>query len=108
MTKKIKIVIYILEAFILLINIPDIINVLINSSNYPFHSQGFKYNNFDVFSRYSYDIYHSKETYITHCIVNIILASFVIYLGVNNKMKLFYISTIISILFLLVPMLTIE
>lgn len=106
--KPIKIIGYIISGLCLLINIPELINVLSNSNNYPFHVQNFSFATFDFFSWYSYDIYYSKETYILHSVLTVLYSLFVIYAGLKNRQRLFYTMTILATLFLTYPILYTE
>jgi len=106
--RPIKVIGYIVSGLCLLINVPELINVLSNSSNYPFHVQKFSFDTFDFLSIYSFDIYHSKETYIAHSVLTILFSSFLIYAGITKRRKLFYTMTALATIFLIYPILYIE
>jgi len=106
--KPIKITAFVIAGLILLINIPDLINVISTTTKYPFHVNRFSIETFDFFSWRSYDIYHSKETYIFHSLLTNIFSLIVFYAGIKNRQRLFYIMTILAVLFLTYPILYIE
>lgn len=106
--KPAKIFGFVISGLCLLINIPELITVLSNSTNYPFHVKKFSFESFDFLSWYSYDIYHSKETYIAHSVLTILFSIIVIYAGIKKRQRLFYSMTILALLFLIYPVLYIE